>query len=143
MPRIDSASCFGRLLDWDGGGYCAIEPARGEFSTYRTYVDDTMVLQTNLASGQGEVRIFDFFAMRQGGRLTPYHQLIRVVEGVRGRVDLKLSVRPRFDFGEVKPWIKRFGERAYAAIGGANGLLISSDAELEAAVDDIERILRS
>jgi GH15 family glucan-1,4-alpha-glucosidase len=131
VPRIDAASCFGRLLDWDNGGYCAIEPAKGEFSTYRTYVDQTMVLQTNLASGQGEVRIFDFFAMRQGGRLAPYHQLIRVVEGVRGRVDLKLSVRPRFDFGEVKPWIKRFGERAYAAIGGANGLLISSDAELE------------
>jgi GH15 family glucan-1,4-alpha-glucosidase len=29
MPRIDSDSCFGRLLDWRKGGYCSVFPTGG------------------------------------------------------------------------------------------------------------------
>src|SRR5256885_2176266 len=69
--------------------------------------------------------------MRRGGRDRPYRQLIRLVEGVRGRVDLDFRAQPRFDYGEVKPWFRREGAQLYSAIGGAQGLLFASDFPIE------------
>ncbi len=130
MPRFDSGSSFGRLLGWEQGGYCSIKPARAGYSISRRYVDQTMVLETTFRSGGGEVRLFDCFAMRRGGARHPYHQILRIVEGVRGRVDLRLDMCPRFDYGEVRPWIRQEGVNFYSAIGGNDALLIASDGEL-------------
>ena len=130
MPRFDSGSSFGRLLGWEQGGYCSIKPARAGYSISRRYVDQTMVLETTFRSGGGEVRLFDCFAMRRGGARHPYHQILRIVEGVRGRVGLRLDMCPRFDYGEVRPWIRQEGVNFYSAIGGNDALLIASDGEL-------------
>jgi GH15 family glucan-1,4-alpha-glucosidase len=77
----------------------------------------------------GEVSLLDCFASHADGE-HPYSQLIRVVEGVRGHAELDLRVLPRFDYGEVRPWLRQEGVRVYSAIGGNDGLLISSDAEI-------------
>jgi GH15 family glucan-1,4-alpha-glucosidase len=45
LPRFDSASCFGRLLDRDRGGFCAITVDGGARSRSSRYVDDTLVLE--------------------------------------------------------------------------------------------------
>ena len=131
MPRMDDASCFGRLLDWERGGHFSLHPVGRGFMTSRKYVEDTMILQTTFTSGGGEARILDCFSMHRGGRENPHHQLLRIVEGVRGKVDFEALIQPRFDYGEVKPWIRRRGINASAAIGGDYGLLISSDTELD------------
>lgn len=127
MPRIDSSSSFGRLLDWDKGGFCSIFPEDDGDAVYRRYVDNTMVLETTLQSNSGEARLLDCFTMQPDLRKEPYHQLLRVVEGVQGNVDLRLLVVPRFDYGEVQPWIRHEHMRVYSAIGGDDGLLISGD----------------
>ena len=49
LRRIDSGSCFGRLLDWDGGGYFRIAPACA-FTTTRRYIGETNVLETAFAT---------------------------------------------------------------------------------------------
>jgi GH15 family glucan-1,4-alpha-glucosidase len=131
LPRFDAASCFGRILDWAQGGYCSLAPEDGEQATsFRRYVDDTLVLETTFRTAGGEARLLDCFTMREGGKLAPYRQLLRVVEGTRGRVDLRLRVAPRFDYGALKPWIRHEGIRLYSAIGGNDGLVIFSDADL-------------
>jgi GH15 family glucan-1,4-alpha-glucosidase len=130
MPRFDSGSCFGRLLDWDRGGYCSITPVEPGFVPSRRYVPDTMVLETTFRTGGGEARLFDCFTMRRGGARNPYQQLLRVVEGVRGRLDLRLDLQPRFDYAEVRPWIRQLGVRYFSAIGGNDGLLVSCDADI-------------
>jgi GH15 family glucan-1,4-alpha-glucosidase len=132
MPRVDSPSCFGRLLDWERGGYCQISPVDGdeEFRTHREYLPDTMVLATTFSGGAGEARVLDCFAMRRGGREEPYRQLLRVVEGVRGKVDLVIRISPRFDYGEVKPWLRRSSLTVHTAVGGSTGLLVSTDFEV-------------
>jgi GH15 family glucan-1,4-alpha-glucosidase len=135
MPRVDSASVFGRLLDWERGGFCSITPAGEGFMTTRSYVGNTMVLRTTFTLGGGEAAILDCFTMREGGREQPHRQLLRVVEGVRGKVDFEAAIRPRFDYGEVKPWIHRRGVNVAAAIGGNQGLLISCDCELSIGSD--------
>lgn len=131
LPRFDQGSCFGRLLDWHKGGYCSIVAEGEEHHTYRRYVDNTLVLETSLRTNGGEARLLDCFAMREGGKLAPYHQIIRIVEGVRGKVDLALHVMPRFDYGALRPWIRHEGVRLFSAIGGDDALVIYSEADLK------------
>ena len=137
MPRIDSDSVFGRLLDWDRGGHFSIAPVGGRFSTYRRYVENTMVLQTHLLTPSGEARVTDLFAMRPGGREEPFRHLIRLVEGIRGAVELEVQIAPRFDYGDMRPWLRHAAPNIYGAIGGDSGLLISADEQLQADGHDL------
>lgn len=126
MPRVDSQSCFGRLLDWQKGGYCRLAPA-DDFDVSRSYLDETLVLETIFRTDTGKARLLDCFTMREGGEHSPHQQIIRVLEGVEGRVIIDLDIVPRFNFGTIKPWIRQTGEKEFQAIGGAHGLFISGD----------------
>jgi GH15 family glucan-1,4-alpha-glucosidase len=130
LPRFDSGSYFGRLLDWERGGHCSISPVDREAASTRSYVDDSLILETRLRVRGGEARLLDFLAMREGGREAPRREIIRIVEGMHGRVDLRIEVVPRFDYGEVLPWIRSLDAGGFAAIGGNDALLVWSDAEL-------------
>lgn len=131
LPRFDSGSCFGRLLDWERGGCCAIDAGEGAEPS-REYVDETMVLATTFRTPGGQVRVTDCFTMRKGGAREPYRQVLRVIDGERGKVDLRVLVAPRFDYGEVRPWLRRHGVGLYTAIGGDDGLVIGGDLDLRA-----------
>ncbi len=137
MPRLDSDSCFGRLLDWESGGHFSITPRDQRYTTFRRYVDETLVLETHFICSTGEARLLDLFAMRRGGRDTPRRHLIRLIEGIRGRVDLNVEIAVRFDYGEVRPWVRHVATHAFAAIGGDSGLLIGSEEPLESAGHDL------
>jgi len=69
--------------------------------------------------------------MRKGGDRQPYRQLLRVVEGVRGELDLRMVMRPRFDYGGVKPWVRHQGPDLYSAVGGNDAVVVSGDMDLE------------
>ena len=127
MPRVDSASIFGRLLDWEKGGHFRIGPVAAEVAAHRTYLDRTMVLESTFDAPGGSCRLVDCFSMREGGAHDPHRRLLRIVEGTRGKLDMELVMEPRFDYGAVRPWLRRAGERVYAAIGGSNGLEIGFD----------------
>ncbi|HEY8679611.1 MAG TPA: glycoside hydrolase family 15 protein [Candidatus Dormibacteraeota bacterium] len=131
MPRLDAASIFGRLLDWEKGGYCSVAPLDPHATSFQAYLDDTLVLETTFRTEGGEAKLIDCFAMHAGGRTHPHMQLIRILQGTRGRVDFRIDVVPRFDYCEVKPWIRRHSARVYSATGGNDGIMVASDAELE------------
>ena len=133
MPRLDSPSCFGRVLDWNQGGCFSIAPRGEGWQSERRYVDDSLVLETRFRTATGEARLVDAFAMKSGGREAPRHQLLRVVEGIGGEVELDVELLPRFEYGAAKPWIRRHGEGFFTAIGGNSGLLITTDLPLEPA----------
>lgn len=130
MPRLDSPSCFGRLLDWDKGGCFRIAPAGEGWSSERRYLGDSLVLETRLRTSSGEARLVDAFAMKSGGREAPRHQLLRVVEGIDGEVELEIEILPRFEYGAAKPWIRQHGEGFFTAIGGSSGLVVTTDLPL-------------
>jgi GH15 family glucan-1,4-alpha-glucosidase len=134
QPRFDSGSCFARLLDRERGGFCdiSIEGGAGRGSSY---LEDTMVLETVLAGAHGTVRATDFFAMCENGASRPRRELIRILECERGDAEVALRVAPRFDYGAVRPWLRRAGEHAFSAIGGDDGLLVWSDGELDVEAD--------
>ncbi len=129
MPRMDAGSVFGRLLDWESGGFCSIAAEDDEVELFRRYVGDTLVLETMLQTRSGEARLLDCFAINAEDERSPYRQLLRIVEGVRGYMNLLLRVAPRFDYGEVKPWLRYHGKRIHSATGGDDALVISGDLE--------------
>src|SRR5512135_2216577 len=126
MPRLDSGSCFGRLLDWAKGGYCQIVPST-PYENSRRYLEGTLVLETTFRTKHGEARLLDCFTMRKGGRHNPHQQILRVIEGIKGKIEFILEIVPCFDYGNTKSWIRRYKDDHYIAIGGNDGLLISND----------------
>ncbi len=132
IQRLDSGSCFGRLLDWEKGGFCSISPKDADETSSREYVEDTLVLKTIFRAGGGEAHLFDCFTLPRRREEFPYRQLLRILEGVRGHVELDLKIVPRFDYGDLEPWLRQEGPKLYSAIGGNDGLLISTDAEISA-----------
>ncbi len=132
LPRFDSGSTFGRLLDHDRGGHCSIRPAvDGQWECTREYLDGTLVLATTFRGPEGEFRVTDCFAIIDESQRTPARQIIRVLDGIKGDVELDLRIAPRFDYGRVRPWIRKHGYVLHSAIGGNDGLVIWCDRELE------------
>lgn len=132
MPRFDSKSCFGRLLDWRTGGYYQIVPVE-VYESSRRYLPDTLVLETTFRTASGEARLFDCLAVRPGSPRHPYRQLLRILEGVLGQVDFRIEIVPRFEYGAVKPWIRHFSRRQsefHVALGGNNGMLVTGSQPL-------------
>ena len=129
LPRFDSDSCFGRLLDWTKGGCFGITP-QGRFDSRREYLENSLVLVTTFRSESGEARLIDFFAMRAGGAQRPRREIVRIIEGVSGTLRLDVRFSPRFDFGEVKPWIRTSSSGAHIAVGSNAGLIVFGDVPL-------------
>ncbi len=130
MPRMDSSSCFGRILDWNGGGHFQVFPV-DHWESERRYQEDSLILETTFRTAAGEVRLVDFFPMRRGGKNRPYQQIMRIVEGVKGEVAMRAVIEPRFDYGAIRPWIRGAEGGRFVAVGGSDGLVFSSDLPLE------------
>jgi GH15 family glucan-1,4-alpha-glucosidase len=129
MPRIDAPSCFGRLLDWQKGGYCQIIPTE-QFKVERCYIESTMILATTFETSSGKVKVYDFLPMKKGAIIKPYQQILRIIEGLVNEVEVEVNILPRFDYGSIRPWIKRYKGSSFAVLGGSQGLLISGNLPL-------------
>ncbi len=130
LPRFDSGSAFAALLDRERGGTCSLIPKRPEQWRYsRRYLDDTFVLETTLDGPEGEATILDLFLdpTRHGA---PERRILRVIEGRRGEVEFDVRIAPRFDYGQVRPWIRRLGLKLHSAVGGNDALVIWCEEEL-------------
>jgi GH15 family glucan-1,4-alpha-glucosidase len=125
FPRFDSGACFAALLGNPEHGRWKIAPRGNVRRVERRYRDATLVLETELETEEGTIRIVDLMPIR--GRAP---DIVRIVEGVRGRVNVELELAIRYDYGSIVPWLRRDGRRL-AAIAGADALVLSSDVPLE------------
>jgi GH15 family glucan-1,4-alpha-glucosidase len=131
LPRFDSGSAFARLLDRAHGGYCTFAPAHSTAcEVTREYLEDTLVLVTTFQNASGELKLFD--CMLRSEQATDGHRtrILRVIEGHQGTVEVQARLTPRFDYGRVRPWVRRHGRRLHSAIGGNDGLIAWSELEL-------------
>jgi GH15 family glucan-1,4-alpha-glucosidase len=126
LPRFDSDACFAALIGGEGRGRFRIAPASPVRSTTRRYRPGTLVLETTFATDEGVVRVVDAMPPRDG---TP--DVARVVEGVRGRVPMRVELAIRFGYGVVVPWIRRRGGGVYTAVGGPDALALQADHAFE------------
>ncbi len=125
LPRFDSGAIFAALLGDSENGHWTIQP-EGEFhSPGRRYRGDTLVLETELETATGAVRLIDFMPPR--GKAP---DVIRIVEGIRGRVDMRMELVLRFDYGSIVPWVRTIDGMLFA-IAGPDAISVHAPVELE------------
>jgi GH15 family glucan-1,4-alpha-glucosidase len=125
MPRFDAGACFAALLGEKRHGCWRLGPAGGApRESRRRYIEGTLVLETELATEAGRVRIIDCMPPRDR---TP--DIIRLVEGVEGTVPMRMELIPRFDYGSIVPWIRTV-DGVLHAIGGPDALALRTEIEL-------------
>jgi GH15 family glucan-1,4-alpha-glucosidase len=112
LPRFDSPACFAALLGDEHAGTWRVAPAAGGAATRRRYRDDSLILETEWDTPDGTVRLVDLMPPRGDSA-----ELVRVVEGVSGRVPMTMLLAPRFDYGHVRPWTRCDGTGMTAVAG--------------------------
>ncbi len=112
LPRFDSAAVFAGLLGTERHGRWLLRPAGEIQAVRRRYRGDTLVLETEYDTDEGSVRVIDFMPPRDEAP-----DLVRIVEGLHGRVPLRMELRLRFDYGRVVPWVYREGDDLVAVAG--------------------------
>jgi GH15 family glucan-1,4-alpha-glucosidase len=122
LPRFDSAACFAKLLGGEEHGYWCVWPTGEVTATERAYRGDTLVLDTTVTTGTGTVRITDFMPVRG-----EHADLVRIVEGVEGRVPMRMELAVRFDYGRTVPWARRVDGRL-ALVAGPDALYLTTPA---------------
>ncbi len=99
-PRFDSAACLCALLGTPDNGSWRLAPADPDANVRRHYLDGSVVLETVFATEAGEAAVTDF--MPVGNHAS---SIVRLVEGRRGKLDMRMALALRFDFGAAVPWV--------------------------------------
>jgi GH15 family glucan-1,4-alpha-glucosidase len=124
FPRFDSGACFAALLGTPDNGRWLLVPAGEVRSSRRHYRDDTLILETDYQTDDGEVTVIDFMPVR-----SEKPDLVRTVVGKRGQVAMHTEIVIRFDYGSLVPWVRR-ADRGIRAIAGPDALYLRSDVPL-------------
>ncbi|WP_328499468.1 glycoside hydrolase family 15 protein [Streptomyces sp. NBC_00414] len=117
LPRFDSHAVFAGLLGTEEHGFWRLGPAHAAdaappTAVRRHYRGDSLILESEWDTSRGTVRVTDFMPPRDGAP-----QLIRIVEGVTGRVPMRSALRMRFSYGRVVPWVHKHEGRTVAVAG--------------------------
>ncbi|MEV0750467.1 glycoside hydrolase family 15 protein [Streptomyces sp. NBC_00184] len=121
LPRFDSGACFAALLGDEENGHWRIAPKGADTCTRRAYRGDSLVLETFWETRTGTVKVIDFMPQRDREP-----DVMRIIEGVSGTVDMASVIRLRFDFGSVVPWMRRSqGQRV--AVAGPDSAWLRSE----------------
>ncbi|MEU7040074.1 glycoside hydrolase family 15 protein [Streptomyces varsoviensis] len=129
LPRFDSHAVFAGLLGSDEHGFWRIGPAHASGATpppadRRRYRGDSLVLESEWDTPRGTVRVIDFMPPRDGAP-----QLIRIVEGVSGRVPMRSALRMRFSYGRITPWVHTDANGRTVAVAGPDSVWFDTEAE--------------
>ena len=123
-PRFDASACFAALLGTEDHGFWRIAPTAKHVETTRRYRDGSLVLETRHKTRDGEVLVTDYMPAGDGSHL------IRLVEGVHGRVAMRMDLSLRFDYGSAVPWVSHNELGDLRAISGPHKVVLRTKAHL-------------
>jgi GH15 family glucan-1,4-alpha-glucosidase len=112
VPRFDSNACFAALVGEPRHGHWRLAPADDVRTVRRTYRPDTLVLETEFETAGGAIRTID--CMPAWDDRT---DVVRVVEGVRGRTRVRMELVIRFCYGIAIPWVRKIDDALLATSG--------------------------
>ena len=125
FPRFDSPACFASLLGSGENGRWFFHPHEKIEKTRRRYRGETLILETEIETRSGAVRLIDFMPPRGENP-----DLVRIVEGLRGKVSMQMELIIRFDYGQIVPWVRRRKRNdGLEAIAGPDGLILRTPIE--------------
>ncbi len=134
LPRFDAPACFAALLGTEDNGFWRIAPSGGLKRTRRRYRGDTLVLETTFETDSGSVRLTDCMPVRQ-----EHPHVVRVVDGVKGSVEMVMRIKIRYDYGRVVPWASRADGRI-TALAGPDAVVLTADVPVRG--EDFEHVAR-
>ena len=143
LPRFDSPSVFGALLDSSEGGRFSIRPV-GEYSSERRYLANTNVLETVFHTPSGACALRDLMSVSseedKRAHLTPEHEVLRELEGLEGEVEVEILYEPRPDYGRLSSVLERRG--MFGLWCEVDGAALALRSELPLQLADGERSAR-
>ncbi len=123
LPRFDSGASFAALLGDESHGRWLIEPAGGPKKVNRTYRRDTLILDTEFETDDGAVLLTDCMLRR-----SDHPVAVRVVEGLRGTVEMRMQLVVRPDYGSTVPWVEQ-AEEGITLLAGPNAYYLRTPVE--------------
>jgi GH15 family glucan-1,4-alpha-glucosidase len=144
VPRFDSPSVFGSLLDRQAG-YFRLGPFGIHHPTARVYEPGTNIVETTWKTPKGWIVVRDALTMgplEHEDEVTPHtrppadedadHVLVRTVRCLEGAVEVELVCEPGFDYGRIPAqWSLVDGSRHIAdATGGERTIRLQTDLQL-------------
>ena len=124
-PRFDSGACFAALLGTADHGRWLIAAASPDARISRAYREDTLILETRVETGEGAVTIIDFMPPRGVNS-----DIVRLVRGDRGTVQMRTELVLRFDYGRTIPWVSRLADGTFRAIAGPDMVTLHTSVPL-------------
>jgi GH15 family glucan-1,4-alpha-glucosidase len=134
FPRFDSGACFASLVGKPENGRWQICPDAPVKNIRRKYRDGTLILEAEYECETGTVAIIDFMPPR-----TTVPDIIRIVEGRRGEVPMRMELIIRFDYGWIVPWVRRI-DGGIRATAGPDTLYCRSAVDLRG--EDLRTVAR-
>ncbi|CAM3383681.1 glycoside hydrolase family 15 protein [Bordetella sputigena] len=126
LPHFNSAACFAALLGNEEHGCWRLRP-RGAFESHRRYIRGTAVLETRFETATGAVTLFDFMPLSDDEERV---DVVRIVRGDQGHVDMDMDLVLRFNYGQAVPWVRR-RDYGISAIAGPDAVELHTQAPLE------------
>lgn len=125
-PRFDSDACFAALIGEEKNGYWKIAPT-ADFQTTRQYQQDTLILETQFKTANGCVSLIDFMPSK-----VEFPELIRIVRGVSGSVEMQMNYVLRFGYGYSVPWVTRLEDgTGIKAVVGPDMVILRTNVALK------------
>lgn len=135
LPHFSGPSVFAALLDQERGGKFSVRPGQ-RFETTRRYIGPTPVLETTFATSTGTARLVDVMPVVGGpGALRPTREILRVVEGIDGEVDLQVRFEPRPNYARAEPRFRSRRALGWACSWSDELFLLHGNTRLELAPD--------
>ena len=123
FPHFDSGACFAALLGTVENGRWLLAPREDCWSGGRRYRKDTLILETDWETDGGSVRVIDFMPPRGEAP-----DIVRLVVGLSGEVEMNSELVIRFDYGSIVPWVRRLDD-ARIAVAGPDALCFRTPIE--------------
>jgi GH15 family glucan-1,4-alpha-glucosidase len=124
LPRFDGPAVFAGILgDGSNGAWRIAADGMGECSS-RRYRGDSLILETTWETTTGAVRVLDFMPPRGEAP-----DIVRIVEGIAGRVEMTSDLRLRFDYGSIRPLLLPV-DGGFRAVAGPDAVYVRSPVEL-------------
>ena len=122
FPRFDGGAVSPRARH-RGARSVVVGTGRHVLATRRRYQGETLILETEMDTEDGTVRLVDFMPPRGEAP-----DVVRIVEGVTGRVPMRMELRLRFDYGRVVPWVRE-DDGASVAVAGPDSCWLRTPVE--------------
>ena len=124
-PSFSANACFAALLGTKDHGYWKIAPTGKIKATKRRYLPNSLVVETTFTTDSGVVALLDFMPPRGENS-----DVVRILRCLSGKVELRMDLSIRFDYGRTIPWVTRTQD-GLRAIAGPDLVLLRTPVDLK------------